>query len=386
MKRKINLVKYVTIFLWLFTYGCSEDSDYTNIENQESKVLSGAKKWLTSKQNIRQDDLQWNSAIIYQQSVESSFVAIIPVRTSNEFLLQKIVLEINPYNISGKLWAFNFKEAQSIDELQKLPAHQILENFTGELKIINLESLELKHAKFTQGKTENILFTSKTKVAGICNKCHGDGGAINLDEVVVTGPGGNPWPNPITDPIPSPNLPIVGGGGSSGGLVMPPPPDIPISDILKFLRCFSTSAGANLTVYSESMGGGNGVGHAFIGISQGGNMAVYGYYPKSGGVYVITGQGIMGENGGHHYDMSASMIITGAQLQAIINLSQNYQNANYDISFNNCSDFATEVLNIAGIQTSGWIDTPNTVANILNTLSNHTSGSKNAPKTNRSCP
>lgn len=176
-----------------------------------------------------------------------------------------------------------------------------------------------------------------------------------------------------------------GGSGRENDLIMPPPPDVAISDIKKILSCFNASVSAKLTVYAERMGGGNGVGHAFIGISQGNNSAVYGYYPKTT-LGSLSGKGIMGENGGHHYNVSASITINGAQLNQIIALSQVYQSNWYDLSFNNCSDFATDVLNIAGISTSGVIDTPNTVADILSSLTNHTTGSNNAPKTNRSCP
>ena len=53
----------------------------------------------------------------------------------------------------------------------------------------------------------------------------------------------------------------------------------------------STSGDINLTVYSESIG----VGHAFISISQGSNLAVYGYYPKASRFSSLNGSGIMGE-------------------------------------------------------------------------------------------
>jgi hypothetical protein len=93
----------------------------------------------------------------------------------------------------------------------------------------------------------------------------------------------------------------------------------------------------------------------------------------------------MGENGVYNYEVSASITITGTQLNQIIALSQVYQSNWYDLSFNNCSDFVTDVLNIAGLSTLGWIDTPNTVANILNGLANNTTVSNNTPKTNKSC-
>jgi hypothetical protein len=381
-----KIAKFILCTLTFMLYSCSNDSDYKDMRQQESKVLTRTKQWLISEQHVQEKDLNWSSAIIYQKDTEDSYTAIIPVRMSNDFTLQRIVLQINPYNITGELWDFKFKYHQSINELQKLSTHKIMENFTGDLKILNLESLEIKKSSFITGNTDNILITSKTSGTGVCNNCHGADGAINLDPVVVTGPGGDPWPNPITDPKPTPDPPILGGGGPGSGSSMPPPPDTPINDIKKFLECFLASGGANLTVYAEKIGISGGVGHAFIGISQGGNTAVYGYYPKNGYLSSLTGPGIMGENGGHLYDVSASMNITGAQLQQIINLSQSYQNQTYDISFNNCSDFAIDVLNIAGISTSGWVATPNSVANILSGLANHTSGSNNAPKSKKTCP
>ncbi|WP_264532410.1 hypothetical protein [Flavobacterium sp. N502540] len=382
LKASVKLGLCSFIFL---LFSCSNDSDYMNIEHQESKVLTRTKSWLTLEYHIQENDLNWSSAVVYQKDLAESYTALIPVRTVNDFNLQRIIVEINPYNITAKLWDFKFRESQPINELQKLPTHKIMENFTGDLKILNLESGEVKKTLYIAGHTDNMFLTSKASGMGVCDNCHGIAGAINLDPVVVTGPAGDPWPNPVT--ISKAPILVSSGGAdsiSSSGLTMPPPPDNAINNIKKFLECFSISNSANLTIYAERMGGGNGVGHAFIGISQGNNSAVYGYYPKTS-LGSLSGQGIMGENGGHHYDVSASMTITGAQLNQIIALSQVYQSNWYDLSFNNCSDFATDVLNIAGVSTSGWIDTPNTVANILSGLVNHTTGSNNAPKSNKSC-
>lgn len=179
-----------------------------------------------------------------------------------------------------------------------------------------------------------------------------------------------------------------GGGGDIGDmfLTMPPPPDIPIKDLQKFLSCFDKTKPANLTVYAEKMFNGNGVGHGFIAITQGNNTMVYGFYPKYS-FGTMSGPGIMGENGGHHYDVSGNLgQITADQLSQIIALSQTYQNSYYDLNVNNCSDFATDVLNIAGVKTTGYFDTPNTLASILMTLPNHTNVSNYAPQTNRTCP
>jgi hypothetical protein len=136
------------------------------------------------------------------------------------------------------------------------------------------------------------------------------------------------------------------------------------------------------------MWGGNGVGHAFISIQQGSNTMVYGFYPKYGFPSNFSGTGIMGNNGGHEYNISASFNnISSAQLNQIIAISQVYEATDYDLQYNNCSDFAMDVLNIVGTSAnnSGSFDSPNNVASILSNLPNHTSAG-NAPQTYRTCP
>ena len=212
-KHLYNLLTIVLLCLLIFS--CSPENDYTSIEKQESALLIRSKEWLSSKHIISEKDVLWNSATLYQQSTETSFVAIIPVKSSNSFLLQKIILEINDYNITGKLWSFDFKDSQEIEDLQKIATHKILESFTGEVRITNLETMETRKDNYKQGIANGNNLFSKSSGAGVCNNCHGDEGAIKLNEVVVTGPGGNPWPNPITNPVNPPIVPI--GGGSSGG-------------------------------------------------------------------------------------------------------------------------------------------------------------------------
>ncbi|MCC9017680.1 MULTISPECIES: hypothetical protein [Flavobacterium] len=212
-KHPYNLLTIVLLCLLIFS--CSPENDYTSIEKQESALLIRSKEWLNSKHTINEKDVLWNSATLYQQSAENSFVAIIPVKSSNSFLLQKIILDINDYNITGKLWSFDFKDSQEIEDLQKIATHKILESFTGELRITNLETMDTRKDNYKQGIANGNNLFSKSSGAGVCNNCHGDEGAIKLNEVVVTGPGGSPWPNPITNPVNPPIVPI--GGGSSGG-------------------------------------------------------------------------------------------------------------------------------------------------------------------------
>ncbi|URM38215.1 hypothetical protein [Flavobacterium anhuiense] len=104
--------------------------------------------------------------------------------------------------------------------------------------------------------------------------------------------------------------------------MMPPPPKLPISDIKKFLSCLNTTASANLTVYAEKTNLANAnVGHAFISISQGNNVMIYGFYPENGYDKSFYGPGIMGENGEHAYDVSGNIgQITPQQLQKNIKI------------------------------------------------------------------
>ncbi|MFW0736663.1 hypothetical protein [Flavobacterium sp. T12S277] len=210
---------FAIVIFGILLSGCSQNDEYSAIEKQESLVLTRSKEWLHQKQVVNDTDVKWNSATLYQQSAENSYVAIIPVRSTDHFLLQKIVLEINDYNITGKLWSFNFKDSQEIEVLQKIATHKILESFTGELRITNLKTMETRNDNYKLGIANGNSLFSKSSGAGICNNCHGSGdeGAIKLNEVVVTGPGGSPWPNPITNPVNPPILPIGGGSFGSGG-------------------------------------------------------------------------------------------------------------------------------------------------------------------------
>ncbi|RXM42996.1 hypothetical protein [Flavobacterium sp. YO64] len=178
------------------------------------------------------------------------------------------------------------------------------------------------------------------------------------------------------------------GGNASGNPIMPPPPKLPISDIKKFLSCLNTATSANLTVYAEKTNLAKvNVGHAFISISQGNNVMIYGFYPENGYDKSFSGPGIMGENGEHAYDVSGNIgQITPQQLQKIISLSEKYQNSWYDLDANNCSDFTADVLNIVGVASNNSFETPGTVANTLQKVPNHTSNPSYAPKTKRTCP
>lgn len=174
-----------------------------------------------------------------------------------------------------------------------------------------------------------------------------------------------------------------GGGGGTPVFSPPPPPKLPIKDIKDFLSCLDTSKSANLTVYAQKMGNGNGVGHGFISITQGTNTMTFGFYPKIGFPLNAVGPSTFGDDGGHPYDYAWNVgNVTPAQLQNIITTSISYSNSIYDVGFNNCVDFAIGTLNNAGVNfTSIGPDTPTGLADIIKPLATSTNG--NAPQTKK---
>lgn len=224
-----------------------------------------------------------------------------------------------------------------------------------------------------------------------------------IDEVIITVP---PKKNYYLAPIEpfNPSFPFppsggggvyinCGGGGGGGGssipppantITPPPPPEKPI-DIKKFLSCLNITQPANLTVYAEKVDATNyNVGHAFISITQGNNTMVFGFYPKNGILGSLNGPGTFGDNGGSPYTHSWNVgTITPTQLQQLIAASYAYSSYTYDLTFNNCADFALTALSYAGINTNtNGFDTPNTVAGIIG--GSPTNGT--APQTQRTCP
>lgn len=134
------------------------------------------------------------------------------------------------------------------------------------------------------------------------------------------------------------------------------------------------------------MYGGNGVGHAFISITQGNNTMTFGFYPEKDSVHSFYGPSCFGDDSGHPftYGWNAGQI-SALQLQQIIGETVAFSHSNYSVLNNNCSDFVNYILQIVGfnINTAG-IDTPDTIGLLLALLAQ--SGYGNAPQTNRTCP
>lgn len=73
------------------------------------------------------------------------------------------------------------------------------------------------------------------------------------------------------------------------------------------------------------------------------------------------------------------------QLQQIIADTIAFSNSDYNVLWNNCSDFVNYVLQIAGQNcNASGIDTPNTISDLISNIAQNTNGI--APQTQRTCP
>ncbi len=160
-----------------------------------------------------------------------------------------------------------------------------------------------------------------------------------------------------------------GGGYSTGPVATELPiivvsPDIPIINLVDYLKCININQGATITIYadqplansSNSSYLGN-VGHAFISIEQNGILKSFGFYPASGGIasanpLFVPVYGTMGNDNLHTYDVSISANVDSATLKNIINFSTINQHATYDLNNNNCTDFTIGVARLVGLNVS----------------------------------
>jgi len=101
--------------------------------------------------------------------------------------------------------------------------------------------------------------------------------------------------------------------------------------------------------YVESIA--NSVGHSFISIQQGNHIAVIGFYLESNKITPIntSGSGTYGNDSNHNYNVSITKNINSNQLQNILNYIYNNQDTTYNLNTYNCTNFAIDIGNLAGL-------------------------------------
>jgi hypothetical protein len=154
------------------------------------------------------------------------------------------------------------------------------------------------------------------------------------------------------------------GGGGGGSTTNPYVtitligPRVKIVDINEYLKCFNLTQNATLIIYvdqpkpnsSDSYTLGGDVGHTFIALQQGEIRRVLGYYPATSvdPYGKTTDISAFGNNENHFFDVSISTPISSVQLLNILGHCNNAPKT-YDLNTYNCTDFAIQIGNLAGL-------------------------------------
>lgn len=144
-----------------------------------------------------------------------------------------------------------------------------------------------------------------------------------------------------------------------------PSPDLPIADMEEFLECINMLQSATLTIYVDQPKANSlnvistaGVGHTFIGIKQGTNESIFGFYPAgTASPLAPSDPGVMGDDSSHSYDVSITITVSPYKLAQILDASIDHQDT-YNLNSYNCSDFGIDIANICDLDfpdcSSGW--------------------------------
>ncbi|MCT3973075.1 hypothetical protein HZQ07_06960 [Elizabethkingia anophelis] len=126
-----------------------------------------------------------------------------------------------------------------------------------------------------------------------------------------------------------------------------------IRDLKAYLSILDKTKSASIKVFAEQVKLlDRNVGHAFISITQGGKTVTFGFYPDNPDGRIIkslAAPGIMGDNSGSVYTHFKDYgQISASQLSKIIDTAFQYDRSVYDLANRNCSNFASDVLDIIG--------------------------------------
>lgn len=393
---RVLSIKFGLLILTLFT-NCEKDGEYVDVSNSNENKIVELLTYIIEKDNtFKPEEIKWNKLETY--TIENGYFISVPAFSEQENNKGKIMFEITEETISKKylIYSLDSTTIKNIENSEVFATHDLL-NYLD------------KSDGITYNKS--ISFTS---MATACTGCHSsiiDG--IELDEVVVVGDGGDDWindpNNPINDPWGQPLIlpPVIGSTWTSGDEIVVGP-DNPINDVNDFLDCFDSTQSATLTVLVDEPNPGSGdthsgtfVGHTFVSIQQGNNVSTFGYYPVSDHIYPSinnSSAAVLGDDGSGTQSFSASIsaTISGAQLQQILDAAINF-NPTYHLDTYNCSDFAIDLGNLAGMGLpasngtwpGGGGSNPGTLGehirnlNTSNNSTNTTGG--NAPASNKGC-
>ncbi|MFA9372014.1 MAG: hypothetical protein ACERIH_09925 [Labilibaculum antarcticum] len=176
-------------------------------------------------------------------------------------------------------------------------------------------------------------------------------GSVTETPTPANGGGGTGDSDPAPTPIPTP--------------APAPAPEEPIYSVVEYLDCIDPSLPVTLTIYvDQPIANSNytvftSVGHTFVGLTQGDNTVILGFYPKNGAKPTMELDfSILGNDSDTAYDVSITKEITTGQVNAILYYIENYPKK-YQLSIFNCTDFGINVAKFGGLNlpdtSSKWL-------------------------------
>lgn len=213
---------FLLIVVALLAARCNEADEYYNYEKTDSALLREARgsfdirvmqEWLEANRVSINSEILWDRAIISDHFDKEPVIIDVPVERHEARLLQRLIFTYDAEQqlIESQLWTFSSENEflPNFDESYTMTAHDVAENFVGDLIMWDMKTNLLK-------KVEQFDYSTAMGMGlpSACMACHGggfgdddggggtggggtgggtggggwNGGPIDLDEVVVTAP------------------------------------------------------------------------------------------------------------------------------------------------------------------------------------------------------
>lgn len=189
---------------------CMHESLETEISTVQQDPLSFIRsEYMRGKDMVGGKLIEWEKARKYKRE-ENIILITVPVKNEENNLIEELTFRIDNNKVSGHLWKFK-SNTPFTSEDYTLTAHEIMNKMTGTVSYIALEGSMRYEKKIVKGEAidEVAKNGSGPMSSPACKKCHGE-----IDEVVITVPGGGGPTNPF--PPDNPTIPIP-------PIVIPPP-------------------------------------------------------------------------------------------------------------------------------------------------------------------
>ncbi|WP_166920364.1 hypothetical protein [Flavobacterium poyangense] len=399
MKRENAIIAAFIFSVTILTISCETEKLAPDEQADQTKTFLSAKTWFKEYESngknyelVQNLNYDWQEAKL-TKSEDGTPTIIVPVlelkKEERELWEQKLYI----YKLDNNKYKALVFESYSNKNVKPESRSVDGGDFTGYITVWDLKRGPVRAAKFVdnrlveEGVAEFSIARNKTAKAPPDPPCvyadfgdggcgglgNGDGPAIPLRPVIITGPGkGTPVvynPRPVI-PMPTSGggttpdgYTSPGGGGSGGGsstnLIVIVGPAKVITNIKEYLKCFDLTKSAEIVIYVDqpkpnkpdayTLTGD--VGHTFIAIQQGNIRRVIGYWPATS-VHPITSPSdtkAFGNDENHYFDVSISTSINPSQLANIINYTNNTVPKTYNLNTYNCTDFGIAVARLGGL-------------------------------------